>query len=389
MNSLTVASEAERVTLADVLSHSFAFPAADAPLWFERALHENVLAWREDESLAGGLITIPMGQYFGGVSVPMVGVAGVGIAPEHRARGAATRMMGGLVRELHRRGVALSTLYPATVPLYQRAGYERAGGRWRTSVRSADLPTRVDPALRIVPLASVGDDVTRALYDRQARLRDGALDRGPYQWTRITSPFKSIARHLGIAGPDRLEGYLVLIHTNKGGHDTEVTVVDAVAVTARAADAILATLASYRSLAEEVRWHGGPHDTLTQRLRERFLSVTLTDFWMLRLVDVPRALAARGYNPFVKATVTFAVRDAVVPENEGAWRVAVAGGRATVTKAKAGDVALDVRALAALYSGFRSAETLAADDLAEGDADALAAASALFAGPTPALADHF
>ena len=389
MNTLSAATDAERVALADLLSHSFAFPAAEAPVWFERAGHDHVLAWREAGALVGGLITIPMGQYFGGVSVPMEGVAGVGVAPEHRANGGATRMMRALVRDVRARGVALSTLYPATVPLYQRAGYERAGGRWRTSVRPQDLPTRLDPALRVIPLASVGDGATRALYEAHGRLRNGPLDRGPYLWGRIDAPVRMTVRRMGVEGPDGLEGYVVVSHVAKDGHDTEVHVVDAVAATARAADAILVTLGAYRSLAQEVRWHGGPHDTLTQRLRDRRHAVTLTDFWMLRLVDVPRALALRGYNPFVKAAVTLVVRDEVVPENEGAWRVAVEGGRVEVTKAVEGGVALDVRALATLYTGFRTAEALAADGLAAGDVRDLAAATALFAGATPALAEHF
>lgn len=389
MNTLSAATDAERVALADLLSHAFAFPAAEAPVWFERAGHDHVLAWREGDGLVGGLITIPMGQYFGGVSVPMEGVAGVGVAPEHRANGAATRMMQALVRDMRARGVALSTLYPATVPLYQRAGYERAGGRWRTAVRPQELPTRHDPALRVVTLPSVGEGETLALYEAHCRLRNGPLDRGPYLWSRIQSPVRMVVRRMGVEGPDGLEGYVVVSHAAKDGHDTEVHVVDAVAGTPRAAEAILATLGAYRSLAQEVRWHGGPHDTLTQRLRDRRHAVTLTDFWMLRLVDIPRALALRGYNPFVKAAVTFVVRDEVVPENEGAWRVAVEGGRVEVTKSDEGGVALDVRALATLYTGFRTAEALAADGLAAGDVRDLAAATALFAGATPALAEHF
>lgn len=389
MNTLSAATDAERVALADLLSHAFAFPAAEAPVWFERAGHDHVLAWREGGALVGGLITIPMGQYFGGVSVPMEGVAGVGVAPEHRANGAATRMMRALVRDMRARGVALSTLYPATVPLYQRAGYERAGGRWRTAVRPQELPTRHDPALRVVTLPAVGEGGTLALYEAHCRLRNGPLDRGPYLWSRIQSPVRMVVRRMGIEGPDGLEGYVVVSHAAKDGHDTEVHVVDAVAGTPRAADAILATLGAYRSLALEVRWHGGAHDTLTQRLRDRRHAVTLTDFWMLRLVDVPRALALRGYNPFVKAAVTFVVRDEVVSENEGAWRVAVEDGRVEVTKCEGDGVALDVRALATLYTGFRTAEALAADGLAAGDVRDLAAATALFAGATPALAEHF
>ena len=75
------ASDAEREALGTILSHAFGFPMTDVPIWFERAGSENIYAWRRDDAVAGGLITIPMGQFFGGRSVPTTGIAGVGVAP--------------------------------------------------------------------------------------------------------------------------------------------------------------------------------------------------------------------------------------------------------------------------------------------------------------------
>ena len=72
------ASDAEREALGTILSHAFGFPLAEVPIWFERAGAENIYAWRSDDAVAGGLITIPMGQFFGGRSVPTTGIAGVG-----------------------------------------------------------------------------------------------------------------------------------------------------------------------------------------------------------------------------------------------------------------------------------------------------------------------
>lgn len=389
MEGLYTASEAERATLADILSHAFAFPLDDAPKWFERAGHGNVRVFYEDDALIGGLIVIPMGQYFGGRAVPTYGVAGVGIAPEQRGSGAGTRMMRALISELHARGVALSTLYPATVPLYQRAGYERAGARYAVSVRPQELPVRHDPAFRVVNLATVGDAVTGPLYARQARTRDGSLDRGDYVWGRVNNPRQGVVRRVGVASAEGVEGYVVLMHRQEEGFDTTVTVVDAVAVTARAAQELLVVLGGYRSLAREVRWYGAPQHALVQRLRDRQHTITLTDFWMLRVVHVGEALRVRGYNPTLAATLGLTVTDDVVPANEGSWRLDVSHGEATVTREALEGITLDVRALAALYTGFRSARALADDGLLTGGDEAIATADALFAGTAPSMGDMF
>lgn len=384
------ASDAEREALGTILSHAFGFPQTDVPTWFERAGAENIYVWRRDDAVAGGLITIPMGQFFGGRSVPTTGIAGVGVAPWARGAGVATRMMQSIVRAGHAKGVALSTLYPATVPLYQRAGYERAGGRYVTAVRPQELPTSHDPALRVVPLKDLSSPELRAVYTRFASARDGWLNRGPYQWTRVERPVRGEPRAHAIVGPDGIEGYVVANHKMTDGHDTELIVSDLVAVTPRAVTEALSFLGAYRSLAQEVRWSCAPHDTFTQRLRDRFHRVSLGDFWMLRLTHVAKALEARGYNPALRGAVTIAVTDAVIPENAGAYRVEVEGGAASVKRVEGGaEITLDVRALATAYSGFRRVSALVRDGLAEGDDGAVRFADALFASEGPAMCDGF
>src|SRR4051812_41792516 len=90
--------EADWARLGDVLSHAFGFPAPDAQEWFARAGRDNLRALRRGQTVIGGLLEIPMGQYFGGRSVSTLGVAGVAIVGEERGRGVATQMMVSMLR---------------------------------------------------------------------------------------------------------------------------------------------------------------------------------------------------------------------------------------------------------------------------------------------------
>ena len=99
----------------------------------------------------------------------------------------------------------------------------------------------------------------------------------------------------------------------------------------------------------------------------------------VRIVDLPAALEARGYEPDAEGEVTLAVRDDLCPWNDGTYRVRVEGGHAQVTPAAgAPDLALPVAALASLYTGFRSATQLARAGRVEGGPEALLRAEALF-----------
>lgn len=383
------ASEADRAALAEILSHAFAFPADVAPHWFERAGLEHVRSYREGDQLVGGMVVIPMGQYFGGRSVPNLGIAGVGVAPDRRGTGAATRMMHAVLREARATGAVLSTLYPATVPLYRRAGYERAGARYRISLdpRVLDAGSR---AGRIEEIPGEPSDVVRDLYARFASRRSGFLDRGPYIWSRVFRPRDSTTKSFLLHGDDGPEGYVVLSHRQlPDNHATEVIVRDLVAHGARATHRALALLADYRSLADEITWHGAAPDLATFLLPERRHDVAIPDFWMLRVVDATRALELRGYPKALAAELTLEIDDDVLPENRGAYRLVVRDGRAEVSPAPRGDLRATARGLAALYAGFLPAATLAEADLLEGSAEALELADALFAGPAPAMADMF
>lgn len=54
------------------------------------------------------------------------------------------------------------------------------------------------------------------------------------------------------------------------------------------------------------------------------------DAWMLRVLDVPRALSARGWPAHLEGELHLEVTDDLVAANRGRWRLRVTGGAATV-----------------------------------------------------------
>jgi predicted acetyltransferase len=383
-------TEAERTALAPILAHCFGFPAEEAPDWFVRAGHANVRVLQRDRRVIGGLITVPMGQHFGGRSVPMVGIAGVGITPDARGSGVATTLMAETLRDARRNGFAISTLYPATVPLYAGVGYARGGARYEIKIAPQAAATRS----RKLPLARVesGDDPdVRSVYARFAATRNGFLDRGPYVWGRLFKPRKGAVETFKATGERGCEGYVVLKHQMGDGVAiaSEVLANDFVATTREAAERLLDLMAGYGSIATGVRWWGAAPDLLTSVLADRRHEIRATDYWMLRIVDVERALTARGYPRLVEASLELEVVDELVPENAGRYQLRVRDGAATIARGGQGTTKVDIRGLASLFTGFHDARTLR--DLGQLDADesSLERADAIFAGRAPAMSDFF
>lgn len=220
----------------------------------------------------------------------------------------------------------------------------------------------------------------------------GRAERDEVLWRRLFRR-RDAECHVYVVGPEGApEGYVVFgqpASAERPNH-YDVDVRDIAYTTGRAARRLLTLLGDRRSFAVRARWLGPARDPLLALLPEERARVARAESWLLRIIDVARALEGRGYPDGVSATLALEVRDALLPANEGRFLLAVEGGRGRVERgAGGGDLRLGVRALAPLYTGLFGARELAATGALEGTDAALLAAERIFAGPEPFLSDAF
>lgn len=383
------ADEGQRSELVEILSQCFRADTESIDRTAKLAGEGNLRVVSSGERVLGGLWHLPMGQSFGGRVVPTVGIAGVGIDPAHRGQRAASTLMAGSMAELHQQGVALSTLYPATLPLYRGAGYELAGDRWKISLPLGSLGLRdTEPALRMG-----GPEDFAAMeecYGRFARQRAGSLDRCQYIWTRLREPKTGSVRHYVVEEDGRMEGYVTLMQVDgDSGAFFDLSLPDAVANSPGAARRLLAFLSGHASMSGDVTLYGSALHPLVALVPEWRAKVTLDLPWMLRIVHVQAALAARGYPRGLSAELHLDVADEVLAGNAGPQILRIENGVGRVEPGGHGTLPLHIRGLAALYSGRASPEDLRLAGLAQGSAEDWAAAAAVFAGPAPVMSDFF
>ncbi|MFN9974598.1 MAG: GNAT family N-acetyltransferase, partial [Phycisphaerae bacterium] len=105
--TLTLASAADVPTLARIIVLAFAGTTEGVTKWLTEHGLQHLRVLRDGDAIPAMLRRIDMGQYFGGRRVSLMGIAGVGTAPEYRGRGSARRMMEMRVREAREEGGAL------------------------------------------------------------------------------------------------------------------------------------------------------------------------------------------------------------------------------------------------------------------------------------------
>jgi len=376
--------------LGEVLARALAISAADERAWMhERAGLEQLRLVRRGSEIVGGCAILPMAQYFGGRAIAMGGLAGVGVRTDARRGGVASTMMRGVLHELRERGVPLSTLYASNAPLYRGVGYETAGARYLLELSARD-PQVHERSLASRNATEADAPELHALYRRVAVRRNGHLERCGYIWPRLHDVRFGVPAH-GLVFRDEhgtVEAY-VYWRQRTGQMFFDVEVTDAVATTPRGLRTIWTAIGDLRSMAKNIVVATAPTDPLYLMIPDPRFELRYQHSWMLRLVDVGKALEARGYPSSIRARLELRVHDDVLTANDGALVLDVADGVGTVERGGAGMIELDVRALATLFSGFADPWTLAATGGLRADERALARLSACFGDGAPWMPEMF
>jgi predicted N-acetyltransferase YhbS len=371
----------------------------------------------DGDRLVGSALFLDLRQWWYGRAVPMAGVAGVQIAPEDRGRGIGREVMTALTGLMAERGYPLAVLYPATMTIYRSLGWEIAGHRQeaRLPARSLFALARPDVAADVPPpegsagLGRPGPGDAARVLDVIGRAHALARDCGPMTYDEATVR-RWLTRPGRYAGPDRY-AYLApdgfLAYRWQRGHD-EIFVDQVTAASAETTRALWRVVASSSPVVDTVYAQLGPADPFWWLLREQDAGIADRESWMLRLLDAPAAVAARGF-PATDLDVPLRITDDLRPANSGLWQLTVRGGtgRLSLYRTDAGTspgspaslpgqaprpaqapLALGPRGLAALYAGTPVATLRRAGLASAGSPAADAALDGAFAA-TPYMLDSF
>ncbi|UKO97873.1 GNAT family N-acetyltransferase [Nostoc sp. UHCC 0870] len=384
----TKAQQEDIQQLRPILEQCFIMSAGDSEIYANLVGLDNFRVIYRDQKVAGGLVIYSMGQWWSGQRVPMAGIAAVGIAPEYRGDGAAIALIQNALQEIHAQDIPISVLYPATQRLYRKAGYEQAGSYCTWEIPTQSIQIR-EQSLPVQPVDPKDYDLFHSLHQQQGKLTHGYLDRHPALWQGLihTEAQETLYTYL-IGDKDEPQGYIIFTQErSKDGSILQVK--DWVILSPDAAVTFWSFLANHRSQIDKVRWKSSITDSLTLLLPEQTAKICQSDRWMLRIVDVCKALATRGYPPGVEAELHLDIQDNLLSANQGKFILSVANGRGEVTKGGKGEFKLDIQGLAPLYSSLFTPYQLQLAGKLDATATALTTATQMFAGVSPWMMDFF
>ncbi len=320
-------------------------------------------------SVPGAVPTAGLAGGSGGSDAPptrelaTAGISFVCVLPSHRRRGITTELMRRVLTDVHDRGQEpVAILWASEATIYGRFGFgpSTRAVRFtlprRAGVVRADLADPLTP--RLVEPASATAEVER-LAAQVRSVRPGMPARPPH-WVPGSVADDPAGRHgagplrcvlLSSGNRVRAAARYVVRPGPSGTRDTEVVVREAYSDGPRSHAALYRWLTELDLVARVVSELRPVDDPVLDQLDDaRAADVRPHDALWVRLVDLDRALTARGYAGNVTAVLE--VTDRHCPWNAGRWRMQVSGGEATVTPTDdAPDLTLDVAVLGSAYLG--------------------------------------
>jgi predicted acetyltransferase len=307
----------------------------------------------------------------GETPVPVSGVTAVGVLPSHRRQGVLRAMMRHQLAELRARGEVLSVLLCSEASIYGRFGYGPATYTARLTVPRHKAALAVPRARGAVHAPATGSDngsvevlrraecgeILEEVYDRYRRAQPGALSR-PHRWWALRAgqpPISPAPRYVAVhrdadGVPDGYASYSI---------ESGTLTVDETIVTDDAVFAALARFALGHDLVSQVVFRQVPpeHPLRWQFADFRAGEVSgVMDWLWVRLLDVPRALTARGW--FMDGELVLDVEDPFLGEH-GRYLLTVREGKADcVPTNREPDLSLDVSDLGSVYLGGTAPSTL-------------------------------
>lgn len=331
----------------------------------------NVLVAVENGEIVSQVMIYEFGVWINGVRYPSSGLANVATVPERARRGYATHLLrASLAWMRNELGVTLSTLYPTVYPLYHDLGWALAEDAYRyvgppTAFRpSALLPEDRGGRIERRPAQLDDVDLLDPVYRAFCQPRSGYLDRPRWYWEEVvlrlrrTTPPRWLA--LWYAFDGQLAGYLLYTLDGRplgNPPEAQLDVYELISLRPEGYHALLTFLASHHlwrkvviDAGRDVPWRSmvaNPHLLDGQ--------VQPTQHFLLRIVDVPRAISSRKTTPpSAVGDVALQVRDEAAPWNDGVWLIGWRDGRWACESApgRSPDASVDIATLSALFCGF-------------------------------------
>ncbi|MBN1901278.1 GNAT family N-acetyltransferase [Candidatus Sumerlaeota bacterium] len=354
---------------AALFNNAFRKGMESARGWTSGLPLDETIAVVEKDRIASFVRMLKYKVWVGGCEMRMGGIGAVSTWADAQGRGYAGDLMRRSVCIMRDRGDALSALYPFSHRYYGKFGWASMGERIiYAEARQNDIIPHEEKSLVRWCKGEEDIDLLDAAYRKYAQRYNGMTIRPRERWAAILRSMQELNGQIYLIIRDENPiGYLYCeqILGKPGGHETIVR--DFACTTQEAYRAMFGFFASLPTNVGKITLSAPFLPNLASFYKEPFITMKWALPFQYRVLDVERAIGARGFNPDAKGHLKIKILDECGDWNTGVWEIEVASGKgfAKKTTGKKSDIEMTIQDFSRLYMGAFDAASLAAHGVLE------------------------
>ena len=326
---------------------------------------KDVIVAEFNKEIAGLLIIPPYKVWILDDMIPMAGIGLVTMSPSVRRRGIASGLMKMAVLECYKQGYPISMLFPFSHQFYKKVGYGLVGEKYVYSFSPLSL-TQYDELLNVRLFEKKDLGVVKKVYSESSKKTSFRICRNNKHWKSLT---ESKDRNVVVYDDKGIKGYLIYKYEYSDNRiEQYLRVYEMIYLNDEAYRGLLGFLAAQREQVDSIIYHTTKDDPLhfalsnprKTRSNARIVSsnavLEVNADYMLRIVDLKKALLARKDYNNMNLCFSIKVAGDIVEENNKPITVIVKNGKPTIKSGIKSDVVLecDISVFSQIYAGINS-----------------------------------
>lgn len=326
----------------------------------------------------------PLEMNIHGTVYPVTFVTSVCTYPEYSGHGLMTKLMVRSLTEMREKRQPLALLYPYSIPLYRKKGWEIVSDKMSFRIRDVQLPRPEGVGGYVRRVGWENPDFTK-LHSRFATQTHGCLFRNQLAWDeywRWDEDDTSVALYYREDGLPL--AYMVYLIKNDTMHIKEM-----IYLNAEGRKGLWKYIGAHESMVNEVvgaNYYGEP---IAFYFDDSDIQETIRPYIMGRIVDVEEFLRQYTCSPRIHGTVNLEVTDPVLPWNNRSFPLKFDDGAVRLLQTTPDrSASMSIGTLTTLLLGYKRASELAALGRISADPETLQLLDHVLLHKKPYISDY-
>ena len=315
----------------------------------------DVLGCFDHNTLVSQIAVYPLKMNIYSAVYPIGFVTSVCTYPEYTGNGIMKRLMLQSLEHMRQKKQPLALLFPYSIPLYRKMGWEIISNKITYSVKDRQIPTKASAPGYVRRVDWENEDF-RNLHAQFAAATHGCLFRNALAWEeywRWDEDDTVVAVYYDVNGKSC--GYMVYLIKDDMMHIKEM-----IHLTREAHEGLWEYIRAHDSMIDEVRGSSYYNDPIAFELEDGDIRETIRPYIMGRIVDVEQFFQKYHCDSSAdNICISFEVEDKFLSWNNKTFSVRFHKGECSLTKAQTRhQVKLSIATLTTMLLGYKTAAKL-------------------------------